>query len=58
MSGEQRSVVARIHLQCGQDQMSAMGGPVKTQIHNDRDHNLACFVVGHRRSSSGFEQQF
>ncbi len=26
-----------------------LGGPVKTQIHNDRDHNLACVVAGHRR---------
>ena len=23
-----------------------LGGPVKTQIHNDRDHNLACVVAG------------
>jgi hypothetical protein len=26
-----------------------LGGPVKTQVHNDRDHNLACVVAGHRR---------
>jgi hypothetical protein len=26
-----------------------LGGPVKTQIHNDRDHNLACVVTGRRR---------
>jgi hypothetical protein len=26
-----------------------LGGPVKTQIHNDPDHNLACVVAGHRR---------
>src|SRR5258708_18313247 len=26
-----------------------LGGPVKTQIHNDRDHNLACVVAGRRR---------
>jgi hypothetical protein len=26
-----------------------LGGPVKTQIHNDRDHNLACVIAGHRR---------
>ena len=26
-----------------------LGGPVKTQIHNDRDHNLACVLAGHRR---------
>jgi hypothetical protein len=26
-----------------------LGGAVKTQIHNDRDHNLACVVGGHRR---------
>ena len=26
-----------------------LGGPVKTQIHNDRDHNLACVVAGYRR---------
>ena len=26
-----------------------LGGPVRTQIHNDRDHNLACVVAGHRR---------
>jgi hypothetical protein len=26
-----------------------LGGAVKTQIHNDRDHNLACVVAGHRR---------
>lgn len=26
-----------------------LGGPIKTQIHNDRDHNLACVVAGHRR---------
>jgi hypothetical protein len=26
-----------------------LGGPVKTQIHNDRDHNLCCAIAGHRR---------
>jgi len=26
-----------------------LGGPVKTQIHNDRDYNLACVLAGHRR---------
>ncbi|WCM28419.1 cupin-like domain-containing protein [Sphingomonas sp. QA11] len=26
-----------------------LGGPVKTQIHNDRDHNLACVIAGQRR---------
>ncbi len=26
-----------------------LGGAVKTQIHNDRDHNLACVVAGRRR---------
>jgi hypothetical protein len=26
-----------------------LGGPVKTQIHNDRDHNLVCVLAGHRR---------
>lgn len=26
-----------------------LGGPIKTQIHNDRDHNLACVIAGHRR---------
>src|SRR5579872_19510 len=26
-----------------------LGGRVKTQIHNDRDHNLACVIAGHRR---------
>lgn len=26
-----------------------LGGPVHTQIHNDRDHNLACVIAGHRR---------
>jgi hypothetical protein len=26
-----------------------LGGPVRTQIHNDRDHNLACVLAGHRR---------
>ena len=26
-----------------------IGGPLKTQTHNDRDHNLACVVAGHRR---------
>lgn len=26
-----------------------LGGPVKTQIHNDPDHNLACVVAGRRR---------
>jgi hypothetical protein len=26
-----------------------LGGAVKTQIHNDRDHNLACVIAGHRR---------
>lgn len=26
-----------------------VGGPVRTQIHNDRDHNLACVVAGRRR---------
>jgi hypothetical protein len=26
-----------------------LGGPVKTQIHNDRDHNLCCVIAGHRR---------
>jgi hypothetical protein len=26
-----------------------LGAPVKTQIHNDRDHNLACVIAGRRR---------
>ena len=26
-----------------------IGGPLKTQTHNDRDHNLACVVAGRRR---------
>lgn len=26
-----------------------LGGPVKTQIHHDREHNLACVVTGRRR---------
>lgn len=26
-----------------------LGGAVRTQIHNDRDHNLACVVAGRRR---------
>jgi hypothetical protein len=26
-----------------------LGGPVKTQIHNDRDHNLCCVIAGRRR---------
>ena len=26
-----------------------LGGAVKTQTHNDRDHNLACVIAGHRR---------
>jgi hypothetical protein len=26
-----------------------IGGPVRTQIHNDRDHNLACVIAGRRR---------
>lgn len=26
-----------------------LGGPVRTQIHNDRDHNLACVLAGRRR---------
>lgn len=26
-----------------------LGGPVKTQIHNDRDYNLACVIAGCRR---------
>jgi hypothetical protein len=26
-----------------------LGGPVRTQTHNDRDHNLACVVAGRRR---------
>jgi hypothetical protein len=26
-----------------------LGGPVATQIHNDRDHNFACVLAGHRR---------
>ncbi|MBC9032163.1 cupin-like domain-containing protein [Sphingomonas sp. JC676] len=26
-----------------------LGGPVKTQIHNDRDHNLAVVIAGQRR---------
>jgi hypothetical protein len=26
-----------------------LGGLVKTQIHNDRDHNLACVIAGRRR---------
>ena len=26
-----------------------IGGPVKTQIHHDRDHNLACVIAGRRR---------
>jgi hypothetical protein len=25
-----------------------LGGPVRTQIHNDRDHNLACVIAGRR----------
>ncbi|WP_425999807.1 cupin-like domain-containing protein [Caulobacter sp. DWR1-3-2b1] len=26
-----------------------VGGPVRTQTHNDRDHNLACVLAGRRR---------
>src|SRR5258708_20853494 len=26
-----------------------LGGRVRTQIHHDRDHNLACVISGHRR---------
>jgi hypothetical protein len=26
-----------------------LGGPVKTQIHNDPEHNLACVIAGRRR---------
>lgn len=26
-----------------------IGGPLKTQTHNDRDHNLACVIAGRRR---------
>jgi hypothetical protein len=26
-----------------------LGGAVRTQIHNDRDHNLACVIAGRRR---------
>ena len=26
-----------------------VGGPVRTQTHNDRDHNIACVVAGRRR---------
>jgi hypothetical protein len=26
-----------------------LGGPVRTQIHNDHDHNLACVIAGRRR---------
>ncbi|MFL6550623.1 MAG: cupin-like domain-containing protein, partial [Povalibacter sp.] len=26
-----------------------LGGPVRTQTHNDRDHNLACVIAGRRR---------
>jgi hypothetical protein len=26
-----------------------IGGPVRTQTHNDRDHNLACVIAGRRR---------
>lgn len=26
-----------------------VGGPLRTQTHNDRDHNLACVIVGRRR---------
>lgn len=26
-----------------------IGGPVRTQTHNDRDHNLACVLAGRRR---------
>jgi hypothetical protein len=26
-----------------------LGGPVRTQIHNDPDHNLACVLAGRRR---------
>jgi hypothetical protein len=26
-----------------------LGGRVRTQIHNDRDHNLACVIAGRRR---------
>jgi Cupin-like domain len=26
-----------------------IGGPIKTQTHNDRDHNLACVIAGRRR---------
>ena len=28
-----------------------LGGPVKTQIHNDRDHNLCCVIAGGDASS-------
>jgi hypothetical protein len=26
-----------------------LGGPVRTQLHHDRDHNLACVIAGRRR---------
>jgi len=26
-----------------------IGGPLRTQTHNDRDHNLACVIAGRRR---------
>ena len=26
-----------------------IGGPIRTQTHNDRDHNLACVIAGRRR---------
>ncbi|MDB5704345.1 MAG: transcription factor jumonji jmjc protein [Sphingomonas bacterium] len=26
-----------------------LGGPLRTQTHNDRDHNLACVIAGRRR---------
>ncbi|WP_420606908.1 cupin-like domain-containing protein [Novosphingopyxis sp.] len=33
----------------GVDPLLWLGGPVRTQIHNDRDHNLACVIAGLRR---------
>jgi hypothetical protein len=33
----------------GTEPLLWLGGAVKTQIHNDRDHNLACVLAGHRR---------
>jgi hypothetical protein len=33
----------------GTEPLLWLGSAVKTQIHNDRDHNLACVLAGHRR---------